>query len=56
MQKSATVTVRGITAEAYVGWRRWDHWELGFGGWLLDGLDLWVQLGWLYAGVNVWRG
>ena len=55
MHKSVTVTVRRITAEAYVGWRRWSHWELGVGGWLLDGADGWLNLGWLYCGVNIWR-
>jgi len=54
--KVKTVTLGRTRAEVYVGWRRWDHWELGFGGWLLDGLDIWLNLGWLYFGITVWRG
>ena len=50
-----TARLPGAHGEVYAGWRRWDHWELGFGGWLLDGLDIWLNLGWLYAGVTVWR-
>jgi len=40
----------------YIGRRRWGYFEIGFGGWWLGGsLDLWLQLGWLYAGVEIYH-
>lgn len=50
-----TLRLPGGHGEVYAGWRRWDHWEVGFGGWLLDGADCWLNLGWLYCGLTVWR-
>lgn len=38
---------------AYIGWR-WRQFAVGFGVMVLGGVYIWADLGFLYAGVEVW--
>jgi len=41
--------------EFYIGWRNYLHVEVGVGGWNCDGIGVWLNLLWLYMGVNYYR-